>query len=68
MNIFKKLFNGLSSEKPYCEIDDSGTTISSRTEYVDGRKVCRFGGTIYGKAGSTAQAYAEKYGCRFECL
>lgn len=50
---------------PDCEISDSEYTISSgrtdNNEYY-------FDGTIYGYADSTAQAYAEKYGRKFELL
>ncbi|WP_303799852.1 leucine-rich repeat protein [Ruminococcus flavefaciens] len=43
------------------QILGDGATISNKT--VDGKPV--FTGTIYGKAESTAQAYAEKYGYNF---
>lgn len=52
---------------PRCEIideDNSGFTVSS--DYYNGGFY--FDGTIYGYENSTAQEYAEKYGCKFESL
>lgn len=48
---------------PECEIYDYDSTISNG--YMD---VYYFNGTIYGYENSTAQAYAEKYNCKFVAL
>jgi hypothetical protein len=48
---------------PYCIISNSSTTIYSSVPHFP-----FFDGTIYGYAGSTAQTYAEKFGCKFEPL
>lgn len=50
---------------PDCEIYDSNNTISN--DYDDNYNRY-FNGTIYGYENSTAQAYAEKYGYKFESL
>lgn len=55
-------------ENPECEIDDSRGTISNGTETVNDKRRFCFSGTIYGAAGSTAEAYAEKHGYKFECI
>jgi len=50
---------------PACDIYDERYTIAS-VGYSS--LASYFNGTIYGYADSTAQAYAEKYGCTFEVL
>ena len=50
---------------PNCEIPDSARTIFSR---MDENYQYYFDGTICGYEGSTAQAYAEKYGYKFKSL
>ncbi len=48
-------------KNPDCEIFDDKTTISNYGE-------SGYDGTIYGEVGSTAQAYAEKYGYKFSTI
>lgn len=48
-----------------CEIADDEYTFSN---FYDETRTSYFTGTIYGYAGSTAQAYAEKYGRNFVAL
>ena len=48
---------------PNCTIFDSSSTISNG--YDSESENFYFNGMIYGYTGSTAQAYAEKYGCTF---
>lgn len=50
---------------PYCEIYDSAITISNGYDAGD---VPFYNGVIRGFENSTAQAYAEKYGYKFESL
>lgn len=50
---------------PECEIYDDAFTINNITPVFGGPE---FAGTIYGYEGSTAQAYAEKYGRKFVAL
>ena len=57
--------NSIKIENPDCEIYDSSGTISNGYG-EDGDYI--FNGTIYGYENSTAQAYAEKYDCKFESL
>ncbi len=60
----------ITIENPECEIYDNSFTISNTSEFKplsplpDGV----FNGTIYGYPNSTAQAYAEKYGYKFETI
>jgi len=69
INIENKAFMCCSSltsitiKNPDCVIYDSSSTISSGKPYPS---VGYFNGIIYGYEGSTAQAYAEKYGLTFE--
>ena len=51
-------------KNPNCTIADYERTICNR--YDSETDECFFTGTIYGYEGSTAQAYAEKYGYTFE--
>ena len=51
---------------PECVIYDSASTISNKKDYFTSEY--EFTGTIYGYTGSTAQAYAEKYGRAFAAL
>lgn len=53
----------ITIENPDCEIFDAGRTISNGCR----KQIDYFNGTIYGHAGSTAQAYAQKYGNPFAC-
>ncbi|MDE6797136.1 MAG: leucine-rich repeat protein [Ruminococcus sp.] len=55
---------------PDCEIGDDDSTISNEMDYDDltGTTEYCFNGTIYGYENSTAQAYAEKHGYKFESL
>lgn len=50
---------------PNCEIHGSSSTICN---YYSENGYCYFNGTIHGYENSTAQAYAEKYGYKFEPL
>lgn len=52
---------------PECEIYDSASTISNRN-YLNNTSFNGYDGTIRGYKGSTAEAYAEKYGYNFEAL
>ena len=49
---------------PDCEIFDNEMSISN--EYFENGEIYDYGGIIYGYEGSTAQAYAEKYGYTFQ--
>jgi len=51
---------------PHCYIYDDSSTISNDYDYNTKKGI--FNGIIYGYNNSTAQAYAEKYGFRFESL
>ena len=51
---------------PDCQIYDSSTTLFNGYDNETGEY--RFNGTIYGYTDSTAQAYAEKYGYKFEAI
>ncbi len=51
---------------PDCQIYDSATTLFNGYDNETGEY--RFNGTIYGYTDSTAQAYAEKYGHKFESI
>ena len=51
---------------PDCKIGDIQGTISNAPDDSTGREY--FTGTIKGYEGSTAQAYALKYGCTFEAI
>lgn len=51
---------------PDCRILDDDNVISNG--YDENDKKMYFDGTIHGYKGSTAQAYAEKYGCNFEAI
>lgn len=54
---------------PDCEIDDSPYTISNdRVDGTGDKPDARYTGIIYGYKDSTAQAYAEKNGCKFVAL
>ncbi len=66
MNAFSvcKSLESITIENPECEIYDSALTISNDSE--NGTPF--FNGTIYGYEGSTAQAYAEKYGYKFDLI
>ncbi len=55
----------ITIENPDCEIYDSGNTICNG---LDEQGEIYFNGTIYGYENSTAQAYAEKYGYKFEII
>lgn len=52
-------------QNPNCEINDDAYTF---TNGYDENWNAFFAGTIYGYTGSTAQAYAEKYGYNFSAL
>ncbi len=54
----------ITIKNPNCTIDDYKWTICNR--YDSKTDECFFTGTIYGYEGSTAQAYAERYGYNFE--
>ena len=56
----------LTIQNPDCEIFDSAYTICNGFDEESGEPF--FNGTIYGYEGSTAQAFAEKYGYSFEVL
>ena len=56
----------MTIHNPECEIFDSRYTIINGYNYEYGDY--NFNGTIYGYEGSTAQAFAEKYGYNFEVL
>lgn len=56
----------ITIENPDCEISDNEFTIFN--DYDDETSELYFNGTIYGYEGSTAQAYAEKYGRKFEVI
>ena len=61
--------SGLTSitiENPNCEIYDSKDTITN--SQGDDYNTDYFNVTIYGYENSTAQAYAEKYDCKFEVI
>ena len=49
---------------PDCEIFDNEMSIFN--EYFENGEIYDYGGIIYGYEGSTAQAYAEKYGYTFQ--
>lgn len=51
---------------PHCYIYDDSSTISNEYDYYTEKGI--FNGIIYGYNNSTAQAYAEEYGYRFESL
>lgn len=51
---------------PDCQIYDSSTAIFN--DYDNETGEYRFNGTVYGYTDSTAQAYAEKYGYKFEAI
>ncbi len=51
---------------PDCQIYDSSTTIFN--DYDNETGEYRFNGTVYGYTDFTAQAYAEKYGYKFEAI
>ena len=53
----------ITIENPECEIIDDSHTICSNLEQTGS-----YYGTIYGYKNSTAQAYAEKYGYKFEAI
>ena len=55
----------ITIKNPECDIEKAGSTISNGYEIGF---VHYFNGTIYGYEGSTAQAYAEKLGYKFESL
>ena len=54
----------ISIINPNCDIYDSGSTICNGRDYG----TIFFNGTIYGQLNSTAQAYANKYGYKFESI
>jgi len=54
----------ITIKNPNCTIDGYEQTICNR--YDSETDECFFTGTIYGYEGSTAQAYAERYGYNFE--
>ncbi len=54
----------ITIKNPDCEICDSSETIANG----ENNDVEYYNGTIYGYAGSTAQAYAEKYGYQFDLI
>ena len=56
----------ITIENPDCVIFDSAYTICNGFDAESGEPF--FNGTIYGYEGSTAQAFAEKYGYNFEVL
>ncbi|MBR5513968.1 MAG: leucine-rich repeat protein [Ruminococcus sp.] len=56
----------LTIKNPDCKIYDYKTTICNSYNYETEEAV--FNGTIYGYAGSTAQAYAEKYNRKFAVI
>ena len=51
-----------------CEIFDDSLTICSGENYEEYKFIPFYNGTIFGYEGSTAQAYAEKYGYKFEAI
>ncbi len=74
-SIEKGAFQDCSSLKsvfilnPDCEIDDSPYTFNDqRLDGTGDKPDAHFSGTIYGYKDSTAQDYAEKYGCKFVAL
>ncbi len=58
--------HSITIENPDCNICDDEATINNVAEHFE--KIYEFYGTIYGYTGSTAQAYAEKYGRTFIAL
>ncbi len=56
----------ITIENPECVIYDKKSTISNICDFANDK--ISFDGTIYGYENSTAQAYAEKYGYKFEAL
>ena len=56
----------ITINNPNCHICDEGQTICNKYDYSN--NTVTFNGTIYSYKGSTAQAYAEKYGYKFEEL
>ena len=58
--------SSITFNNPECKIYDYKTTICNSNDYETGEAA--FSGTIYGHAGSTAQAYAEKYGRKFAVI
>lgn len=60
-----KKLNKITIENPKCEIYASQLTINSSTESIAN---IVFNGTICGSGGSTAEAYANKYGYKFKAV
>lgn len=58
----------ITIENPDCKIYDSQDTIYSNFRLGSNNNEKIFEGTIYGYEGSTAQAYAEKYNCKFKAI
>ena len=64
-------FFSVTIENPECVIYDSSKTICNHlvpVEYDMYAVEYKFSGVIYGHKGSTAQAYANRYGSRFELI
>ena len=61
-----KNLESITIKNPKCVIYDDKATISNICDF-DNDEIS-FNGTIYGYENSTAQAYAEKYGYKFEAL
>ncbi len=63
-----KLLTSITIENPDCIIYGDSSTISNEYRLSWGPGYFYYDGTIYGYADSTAQAYAEEYGYKFESL
>ena len=61
-----RMLENITINNPDCNIFDQSDTIC--TEYDKDLKRDIFDGVIWGCEGSTAQAYALKYGCTFEAI
>lgn len=61
-----KKLDSITITNPDCQIYDYKTTICNDYDYETEKAL--FSGTIYGREGSTAQAYAEKYNRKFAVI